>query len=60
MLSHEKLLSFIDLRDEVIRLLLNKQCEYEGTIVSSIPKLSEITKGFRRGELVVFTGLFIV
>lgn len=29
---------------------------YEGTISKSLPTLTAYTKGFRRGELVVFTG----
>ena len=29
---------------------------YEGTLCTSLPTLNRITKGFRRGELVVFSG----
>ena len=54
LLPNEKVLSFADLRAEAINGLT--QTEPEGVHVTSLPHLSSITKGLRRGELVVFTG----
>ena len=30
--------------------------QFEGSVTPSVPKLTGITKGFRKGELVLFTG----
>ena len=54
MLPNEKVLSFADLRAEAINGLT--QVEPEGIQLGSLQRLSSITKGIRRGELVVFTG----
>eukprot|EP01035_Chromulina_nebulosa_P018279 gene18279-23956_t len=53
--KHEKLQSFNDYKDEVMRLL-RQSSKYEGTATPSLPKLTDICKGFRRGELVIFSG----
>lgn len=54
-LPYSKIQTFLDLRSEVLSLMHQKH-SVEGTPVKSIPKLNELTKGFRKGELVVFTG----
>jgi twinkle protein len=52
---HERILSFADIRDQTISSFLKTDIR-EGTQTPSIPRLSNIVKGFRRGELVSFTG----
>jgi twinkle protein len=54
-LSHHKLLSFADMKDDILRLVRSDR-PIIGTSTPSLPKLTSICKGFRRGELVIFTG----
>jgi hypothetical protein len=54
-LPHERILTFRELRGQVLHEMLNPQ-EYAGVPVPSLPKFTEIIKGFRRGELTVLTG----
>lgn len=54
-LSHEKLISFKDMKSDLIQYL-RAETRSEGSQTPSLPKLSSITKGFRRGELVILTG----
>ena len=56
-IPYSKIQTFFDLRSEVLSLMYPKEEQrVEGTPVKSIPTLNKITKGFRKGELVVFTG----
>lgn len=52
---HERILSFDDLRQEVLHEILNPD-QYSGTPLPSLPKFTSIIKGLRRGELTVLTG----
>jgi DNA primase (bacterial type) len=54
-LPHERILTFRELRGQVLHEMLNPN-EYAGVPVPSLPKFTEIIKGFRRGELTVLTG----
>jgi hypothetical protein len=46
----------LDIKNEALAAIRGTDKESDGTRILSLPKLSGITKGFRRGELVVFTG----
>lgn len=52
---HDRVVTFADLRSPVIHEILNPE-KYVGVPVPSLPKLTDILKGFRRGELTVLTG----
>ncbi len=52
---HDRVLTFSDLRSQVLHEILNPE-KYVGAPVPSLPKLTDILKGFRRGELTVLTG----
>lgn len=52
---HDRVLTFNDLRDQVLHEILNPE-KYVGVPVPSLPKLTNILKGFRRGEMTVLTG----
>jgi len=54
-LPHERILTFRELRGQVLHEMLNPN-EYAGVPVPSLPRFTEIIKGFRRGELTVLTG----
>ena len=56
LLSHDKLQTFKDLREDIVKALLGTASVYEGIKTPSLPKLTGILKGFRRGELVILTG----
>jgi twinkle protein len=51
----ERIQTFAQLRDQVL-VFIDPAAPLEGTPIASLPKLNLITKGFRRGELVVLTG----
>eukprot|EP00602_Paraphysomonas_sp_CaronLab_P009375 CAMPEP_0185037728 /NCGR_PEP_ID=MMETSP1103-20130426/32532_1 /TAXON_ID=36769 /ORGANISM="Paraphysomonas bandaiensis, Strain Caron Lab Isolate" /LENGTH=478 /DNA_ID=CAMNT_0027575839 /DNA_START=143 /DNA_END=1576 /DNA_ORIENTATION=+ len=55
-INHSKLSTFADYRLEVMNLLTRPRSVISGTPTKSLPALTKITKGFREGELVVFTG----
>lgn len=52
---HAKIQVFSDLRDQVFASIRRVDMR-EGSQVASMPDLCRICKGFRKGELVVFTG----
>jgi twinkle protein len=54
-LRHAHVVTFKNLRDEVINQILNPK-EYVGIASSSLPALTKIVKGFRNGELTILTG----
>ncbi len=54
-LPHERILTFADIRNEVLHEMLNPE-KYSGVKVPSLPQFTNIIKGFRRGELTVLTG----
>jgi len=54
-LPHERILTFSDIRTEVLHEMLNPE-NYSGVKVPSLPQFTDILKGFRRGELTVLTG----
>lgn len=54
-LLHKEILELKDVRDEVVREILNYD-EVKGIPFDAFPKLTEILGGFREGELTIFTG----
>jgi len=54
-LPHERILTFAELRTQVIHEMLNPE-KYTGVPVPSLPGFTDIIKGFRRGEMTVLTG----
>ena len=52
---HDRLLTFQDLRAEVLHELLEPDL-YKGSPIPSLPGFTNLIKGFRRGELTVLTG----
>lgn len=54
-LPHERILTFAELRTQVIHEMLNPE-KYTGVPVPSLPGFTGIIKGFRRGEMTVLTG----
>ena len=52
---HERLLTFKDLRSEVLHELLQPDL-YTGVPIPSLPAFTKLIKGFRRGEMTVLTG----
>lgn len=52
---HDRLLTFADLRSEVLHELLEPDL-YKGAPIPSLPTFTKLIKGFRRGELTVLTG----
>jgi len=56
-LPHERILTFSDLRDQVIHEIINPK-KYCDTPVTSLrlPGFTSLIKGFRRGEMTVLTG----
>jgi len=49
---HERITTFADLRHEVLHEIMHPD-KYVGTAISSLPGLTNIIKGLRRGELTV-------
>lgn len=55
-LSHKQLKKFKDFRSEVLGHFMDPDNQTHGTSTPSLPTLTKLTKGFREGELVIFTG----
>ncbi len=55
LLPHDRILTFGDLRKDVLKELLEPDL-YSGTAIPSLPKFTSMIKGFRRGEMTVLTG----
>lgn len=55
-LSHRRIETFSHLREQVLRNIRTPLSELSGTGTPSIPTVSAIIKGFRRGELTILTG----
>jgi len=56
LLGHRRLNVFSDYRGEVLGLFTDPDMHMNGTPTPSLPTLTSLTKGFREGELVIFTG----
>lgn len=56
LLEHKRLNLFSDFRDEVLGHFQDPLNQTHGTPTPSLPSLTTLTKGFREGELVIFTG----
>jgi twinkle protein len=56
LLEHKRLNQFSDFRGEVLGYFKDPQSQAHGTPTPSLPTLTSLTKGFREGELVIFTG----
>jgi Toprim-like len=54
---HERILSFDDLRHEVLHEILHPE-QYVGLPLPSLPTFTKIVRGLRRGELWVVTGTY--
>ena len=54
-LSHDDIVSFKELRNELLNVLINAK-ENAGVPFTRFPILNEYLKGHRRGELTIFTG----
>jgi len=52
---HERIVNFSDLRTQVLHEIFHPE-KYAGVKVPSLPKFTNIIKGFRRGEMTVVTG----
>lgn len=52
---HEGILTFMDLKEQVIHEICNPH-QFTGVKVKSLPKFTKLIKGFRRGELTIITG----
>jgi twinkle protein len=55
LVPHDRILTFQDLRSEVLHELLQPEL-YSGVPIPSLPLFTKTIKGFRRGELTVLTG----
>jgi twinkle protein len=55
MMAHSKIQVFADLKAQVFASI-RRLDQREGAQVESMPQLCKLTKGFRKGELVIFTG----
>ena len=55
LVPHDRIVTFGDLRDEVLKELLEPEL-YSGTPIPSLPKFTNLIKGFRSGEMTVLTG----
>lgn len=53
--EHKNVVTFSDLRSQVMAEILNPE-EYVGVPIPSLPALTDVIGGFRRGELTVITG----
>lgn len=54
-LPHDRIITFSEMRSQVLDEMLNPD-QYAGVPVPSLPELTKILKGFRRGEVTVLTG----
>lgn len=54
-LPHDRIITFSEIRSQVLDEMLNPD-QYAGVPVPSLPELTKILKGFRRGEVTVLTG----
>lgn len=54
-IKHKAIETFSDLRDKVLYEIRNPDM-YSGVPIKSLPRFTDILKGFRRGELTVLTG----
>lgn len=55
LVPHERIVHFSDLRAEVLHEIMHPD-KYVGVPITSLPGLTNIIKGLRRGELTVITG----
>jgi hypothetical protein len=55
LLPHDRIVTFRDLRKDVLKELLEPDL-YSGTAIPSLPRFTQLIKGFRRGEMTVLTG----
>ena len=55
LIPHERIATFASMRSEVMHEIRFPE-KYVGTPMSSLPALTNIIKGFRRGEMTVLTG----
>lgn len=55
LLPHDRIITFGDLRKDVLKELLEPEL-YAGTAIPSLPRFTRLIKGFRRGEMTVLTG----
>lgn len=55
LVPHDRILTFRDLRSEVLHELLQPDL-YTGVPITSLPNFTKLVKGFRRGEMTVLTG----
>jgi len=55
LVPHDRITTFADLRADVLHEIMHPD-KYVGTAISSLPGLTSIIKGLRRGELTVLTG----
>ena len=53
--EHQQIITFKHLRDQVMHEVRFPE-EYEGTPVDTLPALTKIIKGFRKGEMALLTG----
>lgn len=53
--KHDRVMDFNGIRDDVIHEILNPD-KYTGVPMPSLPTLTKLVKGFRRGEMTVLTG----
>jgi twinkle protein len=54
-IAHESIMMFENLREDVLHEILYPE-KYVGTPISSMPGLTDLMQGLRRGELTVLTG----
>lgn len=52
---HEGILTFAELRVQVLHEMIHAH-SYDGIKLTSLPRLTQIMKGFRRGEMTILTG----
>ena len=55
LVPHERIVTFEDLRSEVLQEMLHPE-KFTGVPVPSLPGFTKLVKGFRRGEMTVLTG----